>query len=130
MTVSSPVSGPHRAVVAYWSACAARDWAAFGALLTDDVVYDLPQTRERIHGRANYLRFNAEYPGDWRLTLERAVGEGRHAATWTTFVVDGVTQPALSFFELTDAGLISRVTDFWPEPYAPPPGREHLVERY
>jgi len=27
-------------------------------------------------------------------------------------------------------GLITRVTDFWPEPYEPPPGREHLVERY
>jgi len=22
------------------------------------------------------------------------------------------------------------VTDFWPEPYEPPPGREHLVERW
>jgi hypothetical protein len=21
-------------------------------------------------------------------------------------------------------------TDFWPEPYEPPPGREHLVERW
>jgi len=24
----------------------------------------------------------------------------------------------------------ARVTDFWPEPYEPPPGREHLVERW
>jgi ketosteroid isomerase-like protein len=27
-------------------------------------------------------------------------------------------------------GLIIRVTDFWPEPYQPPPGREHLAERW
>ena len=33
------------------------------------------------------------------------------------------------FFEFAD-GLITRVTDFWPEPYEPPPGREHLVERW
>jgi len=26
--------------------------------------------------------------------------------------------------------LITQVTDFWPEPYEPPPGREHLVERW
>jgi hypothetical protein len=35
----------------------------------------------------------------------------------------------MAFFEFTD-GLITRVTDFWPEPYEPPPGREHLVERW
>jgi hypothetical protein len=28
------------------------------------------------------------------------------------------------------SGLIARVTDFWPEPYDPPSGREHLVERW
>jgi hypothetical protein len=35
----------------------------------------------------------------------------------------------MAFFEFTD-GLITGVTDFWPEPYEPPPGREHLVERW
>ena len=25
---------------------------------------------------------------------------------------------------------ITRITDFWPEPYEPPSGREHLVERW
>ena len=35
----------------------------------------------------------------------------------------------MAFFEFAD-GLITRVTDFWPEPYEPPPGREHLVERW
>jgi hypothetical protein len=37
--------------------------------------------------------------------------------------------PEMAFFEFAD-GLITRVTDFWPEPYEPPPGREHLVERW
>ena len=36
----------------------------------------------------------------------------------------------LSFFELTDDDVIGRITDFWPEPYDPPAGREHLVQRY
>lgn len=120
----------HDTVVAYWTAAEARDWPAFGALLADDVVYDLPQTRERIRGRATYLRFNEEYPGDWHATVVLAVGEGRHAATWTKFAVDGGEQPALCYFELDDDGLIARITDFWPEPYEPPAGRDHLVERY
>ena len=53
-------------VAAYWAAAEARDWDRFGALLADDVVYEAPQTRERVRGRAAYLRFNAEgFPGDW-----------------------------------------------------------------
>jgi hypothetical protein len=34
----------------------------------------------------------------------------------------------MAFFEFAD-GVITRVTDFWPEPYEPP-GREHLAERW
>ncbi len=32
---------------------------------------------------------------------------------------------AVMFFKFAD-GLIIRVTDFWPEPYEPPPGRKYL----
>jgi hypothetical protein len=35
----------------------------------------------------------------------------------------------MAFFTFED-GFITAVTDFWPEPYEPPPGREHLVERW
>ena len=117
-------------VRAYWAACEARDWEAFGALLADDVVYEAPQTRERVRGRAAYVRFNAEFPGDWHLAVERATGEGRHAATWIKFYVDGTEQDGLCFFVLDDAGRIAEIRDFWPDPYEPPPGREHLVERF
>ncbi|WP_173071872.1 nuclear transport factor 2 family protein [Phytohabitans houttuyneae] len=120
----------HDTVMAYWAAAEARDWAGFAALLADDVVYELPQSRERILGKERYVQFNVEYPGDWHLTVHMAVGEERHAATWARFVVGGEEQQALTFFELDDDGLIAKVTDFWPEPYEPPPGREHLVERY
>jgi len=117
-------------VASYWAACDARDWDAFAALLADDVVYEVPQTRERIRGRARYVEFNATYPGDWQLRIERIAGFGRHAASWISFVVDGVEQPGLCFFDLDERGLIAHLTDFWPEPYDPPPGREHLTERY
>lgn len=117
-------------VAAYWAAAEERDWAAFAALLADDVVYELPQTRERIRGRDAYVRFNVEYPGDWHLTIERVVGTGRYAASWTRFQVAGTEQPGLCFFDLDGDGRIAKITDFWPEPYEPPPGREHLTERY
>ncbi|MFC0504717.1 nuclear transport factor 2 family protein [Micromonospora costi] len=117
-------------VLAYWDACEARDWERFATLLADDMVYHLPQTRERIRGRAAFLRFNQEYPGDWHLAVTRVTGDGRQAASWVTSTLDGVEQPAVSFFDLDEAGRIKVVTEFWPEPYEPPAGREHLVERY
>ncbi|GLI02373.1 nuclear transport factor 2 family protein [Phytohabitans aurantiacus] len=114
----------------YWARAEARDWAGFGELLADDVVYDLPQSSERIRGKADYLRFNEEYPGDWHATLVRAVGQGTHAATWVSVTTDGEEQSALTFFQFDEQGLIAQITDFWPEPYEPPPGREHLAERF
>jgi len=114
----------------YWAAANARDWDAFGALLAPDMVYEIPQTRERVQGRAAYLRFNVEYPGDWQAVPHRIVGTGSSAASWTRFTVGDSEAPGLCFFDLDEAGLITRVTDFWPEPYEPPPGRGHLVQRY
>lgn len=43
------------------------------------VVYEIPQTRERIRGRDAYLQFNREYPGDWHLRPLVVLGDGRDA---------------------------------------------------
>jgi hypothetical protein len=117
-------------ITAYWSTANARDWAGFGELLAPDVVYELPQSRERIRGRERYVLFNAEYPGDWVAEPLRVVGAGPHGASWTRFLVDGTEQTGLCFFDLDDTGLIAHISDFWPMPFEPPPGREHLTERY
>ena len=107
----------------------ARDWDAWAALLHPAVVYELPQSRERIRGRDRYLRFNQEYPGDWHLRPKVTIADERHGVVWFEWLLDGRTDDAMAFFEFA-GGLITRVTDFWPEPYEPPPGREHLVERW
>jgi predicted ester cyclase len=121
----------HQVVAAYWAAAEARDWETFGALVAEQVVYEGPQSRERVRGRAAYLRFNAEgFPGDWHIAVARIVGEGRHAASWIQLTADTGTQPALCFFELDGDGKIARITDFWPDPYEPPAGRAHLAEHY
>lgn len=129
---SSPaVTGAHEVVAAYWAAAEARDWNAFGALLADDVIYRGPQTREQVRGRDPYIRFNVEgFPYDWHLTVQRIVGEGQHAASWTEFTGPDGTQPGLCFFDLADDGKIAAITDFWPGPYELPASRAQLVERY
>ncbi|MFJ8882547.1 nuclear transport factor 2 family protein [Streptomyces sp. NPDC102402] len=123
------------AVEAYWAAADARDWGAFAATLADDMVYDLPQSRERVLGRERCVRFNQEYPGDRHVRIERierivADGEGRQAAARTVVTVGEEEMHAVHFFTFDADGRIAGVTDFWPEPYEPPAGREHLVERY
>ena len=121
----------HLVVASYWTAAGARDWETFGDLVAEDVLYQAPQTRERVRGRAAYVRFNAEgFPGDWHLAVERIVGEGRHAASWIQFFDAGDHYPGLCFFDLDADGRIAVITDFWPAPADLPAGRAHLVERY
>jgi ketosteroid isomerase-like protein len=107
-----------------------RQWDVWSALLDPDVVYEIPQTRERIRGRDRYLQFNQEYPGEWHLVPKVIVADDHHGAVWFEWTVgDDERADAMAFFEFAD-GLITTITDFWPEPYDPPTGREHLTERY
>jgi hypothetical protein len=125
------MTSAHEVIAAYWAAAEARDWDAFGALLADDVIYRGPQTREQVRGREACVRFNVEgFAYDWDIAVQRIVGEGLHAASWIEFTSQEGTQPGLCLFELEDDGRITKITDFWPEPYELPASRAHLVERY
>jgi ketosteroid isomerase-like protein len=117
-------------VRAFWEGVDGRDWDAVGATLAPDVVYDVPQTRERVRGREAVVRFNAEYPGDWNLSITTLVASADGAATTIRFVSPGIADATGIAFFTVDDGVITRIEDWWPEPYEPPPGREHLVERY
>lgn len=131
MSGTEHAAGAGRVVADYWAAAEARDWGAFGALLAEDVVYEIPQTRERVSGRDAYVRFNAEgFPGDWHLAVQRIVSQDRTAVSMIEFSEAGASQTGLCFFDLDAAGRIVRIADFWPDPYEPPAGRAHLVGRY
>ncbi len=119
----------HTLAVAYIERLEARDWDGVTSLLAEDVVYEMPQTRERIAGRATFVRFNVEYPSDWHLTIRRVVAEGRYAAIWLDVLDDGQPLDAIVWLD-SNGGLITRVTDYWPDRAEPRPGREHLTTRY
>ncbi|HEY8044315.1 MAG TPA: nuclear transport factor 2 family protein [Streptosporangiaceae bacterium] len=118
-------------VAEYWAAAESRDWAAYGTLLAENVVYQVPQTRERVSGREAYVRFNAEgFPGGWHIAVQRIVSQGRTAVSMIEFSEGGASQTGLCFFDLDEDGRIVRIADFWPDPYEPPAGRSHLAGRY
>ena len=108
----------------------ARDWEAWETLLSPDVVYEVPQSRERIRGRAAYRLFNETYPGDWHLTPKVVIGDAERAVVWFRWDVGDENADGQVFLEVDADGLITRVTDFWPEAYEPPERPAGLVERW
>ncbi len=130
MAIPSPTGDATKAVVAAFAdTLERRDWPAFAALLDADVVYEVPQTRERIRGRDRYVTFNAEFPGDWHIEPVLLLGDDHDGSMLFRWTLDGESALAIAYFEV-EAGRITKITDFWPDPYEPPPGREHLTERW
>lgn len=97
-------SRTREAVRVYVDSAEQRDWQRLSDLLTEDMVYEMPQTRERIRGRSAFLQFNREYPGDWHLQVRRIVADGRHAAAWIDARVGTEHQDACVWFEFPMTG--------------------------
>ncbi len=113
----------------FWRQMATNDFHAVSAVLADDFVLDWPQSNERIRGPARFVQMNQEYPahGPWRFTIHRLVASATEVVTDVS-VTDGVQHArALSFFTVAE-GKVTRLEEFWPEPYAAPANRAHLVE--
>jgi len=127
------LTGDDAVIVArrYWALMADNDWRAVAdALFADDFRLDWPQSNERIVGRDNFVRLNAEYPaaGLWTFDVQRIVGSEREAVS-DVLVSDGVRRDrALTFFTLDDAGRIRQLIEYWPEPFPAPQNRSHLTE--
>jgi ketosteroid isomerase-like protein len=114
-------------VTRYWRLMDAADFTGAAALLADEYTCDWPQSRERIHGRENFVAVNAHYPGRWRIALRRLIASGDHVATEVVMTSGDQILTAVSFFEVHD-GKIMRESDYWPEPYDAPAWRAAWVE--
>ena len=113
----------------FWRLMATNDFYSVAAVLAPDFVLEWPQSRERIRGAERFARMNQEYPaqGPWQFTINRLLG-GESEAVSDVTVTDGVqVARAISFFTVAD-GKVVRLVEFWPEPYAAPGNRAHLVE--
>jgi len=113
----------------FWRTANAGDWKAFEALLSPEVVYLVPQTRERIRGREHFVEFFRSWPEAWRAELTRCIVDERGAVTVIDFLTARGCETGISFFELKD-GQITEIRDFWPSEYEPPQRMIAAVERY
>jgi hypothetical protein len=113
----------------YWRLMATNDFYSVSSVLSREFVLEWPQSKERIRGPERFARMNTEYPahGPWQFSLARLVGGADEAVT-DVAITDGVqTARAISFFTVVN-GKITRLVEFWPEPYAAPESRAHLME--
>ncbi len=124
-----PAPAAKALVLRHWEAANVRSWKEFAELLSPDLVYDVPQTRERIRGREGYVDFFRTWPGEWRADVVEVIAEEHKAVTVINFVTPTEQMTGITFFEVA-AGKIVRVTDHWPSPYEPPPRASTYVERY
>lgn len=109
---------------------ATNDFSSVAELLAPDFVLEWPQSKERLRGPGRFVRMNVEYPahGRWRFGVNRLVGGDAEAVSDVT-VTDGVViARAVTFFTVAQ-GRVTRIVEYWPDPYAAPAGRAHLVER-
>lgn len=116
-------------ILQHWDLANTRRWSEFGQLLHPGLLYEVPQTREYIESGPGYLEMFRTWPGHWSAHIKHLVCDESKAICVIDFIVGDETMTGISIFELR-AGLISRVTDYWPEAYDPPPrSTPHLKRR-
>lgn len=113
---------PSEIARSWWSAIDRADFEAAVGLMAPDAVVEWPLSNERMVSPAMWQAVNEHYPGRWHTTVTSTVAEKDRVVTVTNISDGSITVVAISFFVIED-GLIARVVEYWPEPYAPPAGR-------
>lgn len=113
----------------FWRLMATNDFDAVAAVLAPDFVLEWPQSQERIRGAQRFAQMNREYPahGPWQFTIHRIVCSATDAVSDVSVTDGRQSGRAVTFFTMQE-GRIARIVEFWPDPFAAPAHRAHLVE--
>ncbi|QEM05454.1 nuclear transport factor 2 family protein [Mucilaginibacter rubeus] len=116
------------ALNAHWQASAAGDINAEHDIYDDDVIYDYPQSGERIFGRSNLQALRGHHPGKPSgFRVRRILGKGD---TWVTeYTIDYQEQQAytVSIMEFRENKVIHE-TQYFADPFEAPAWRSQWVE--
>ena len=124
---------PHTAAVEvvreFWRLMQSNDFHSVAAVLASEFVLEWPQSKERIRGAERFARMNHEYPahGTWQFTVQRLIGSEAEVVSEVEITDGTQNAKAISFFTV-EGGKITRLVEYWPDPYPAAANRAHLVE--
>jgi len=113
----------------YWLVINDRNWSVFQTLVDENIIYELPQTREMIKGCPAFKDFNENYPGKWTIEVVQIIAEEKKATSKILFKDNDIIEIAISFFEIEN-NKIFKIEEFWPEKYEPPVRNSKYIIRY
>lgn len=115
----------------YWKNISDQKWEEAEGLLHRNFVAEWPQSRERFRRASDFIQMNREYPGNHHVEVLEALSVGDRTVTTVYIHAEDTGQKAYatSWFEVTE-GKISKLTEFWAEPYPAPASRQRWVEPY
>lgn len=121
---------PTETVRAFWQSMRSNDWQAAAAHLAPDYRGLWPQTGEVMEGRAGFAAMQAAFPGQggWQFEEIALLADGPRVVTdmRITHATLDLCARAITFHDTAD-GLITRQTEFWPDPYPVPDWRRGLA---
>ncbi|MGI5347152.1 nuclear transport factor 2 family protein [Streptomyces sp. CA-250714] len=118
--VQDVVMEPSETIQTLWDRIQARDWASVGELLANDVVVEWPVSGERIRGRHNYVRVNAEYPEGWSIKVLRILSSGDEVVSEVEVPHDTMGIFRVASFWTVNNGLVTSGREYWTELGADP----------
>jgi hypothetical protein len=113
----------------FWRLMETNDFHSVKSVLAETLVVEWPQSKERLRGPEKFVRMNAEYPakGRWRFHINELVATEDRVVTQVSVTDGEQTAEPISFFTIVN-GKITRMVEYWPEPFPPAENRRHLVE--
>jgi hypothetical protein len=112
----------------HWTASAAGDQEAEHEIYHDDAIVEYPQSGERIRGRHNVQALRSHHPArPSGFVVRRIVGGGDLWVTEYVIAYDGRRVCTVSIMEF-QAGKVVRETQYFADPFEPPPWRAQWVE--
>lgn len=101
-----------------WRGIEDRNWPLLGGLLAPKLEVEFPHSGQVIHGAEAFVRFNDEYPGDWRVETVRVHAiSAETAVAEVSVLLDGTRLHAACFATVRN-GKVVHLREYWTEPVA------------
>ena len=100
-------------VIALWNDMDKQNWSNIHTYFDDGAVINWNNTNERFNVE-EFIRVNAEYPGDWSIEIERLESTGNLIVSVVKVQLksDDISVHAVSFFEFSN-GKIKVLNEYW-----------------